>query len=312
MDLNGDGRKDILTGSYTPGDLYLFARKEDGSFAKGEILKDKDGKNIAVGRATTPYAVDWDGDGDLDLLVGDIQGYAWLVANESGGAELKFAAPTKLQHDGKDIKADHGDSQVVIVDWNGDGTHDLLLAHGSGAVSLYAGIAGKGAPKLSAPVTLVEKPGAAKEGEVLPGSRAKVCVSDVDGDGALDLLLGDFGYIMHPQPELTEAEQKEYAELQEKQKETTAKFSEVISRVQKAVEKEFGKERKDLATKEEQQKFAEAFSKALRADEEYLAVSKENSELYQKMAKYQPKREYRGNVWLYKAKKAEKEPATGN
>ncbi|MCG3184652.1 MAG: hypothetical protein ICCCNLDF_02780 [Planctomycetes bacterium] len=311
MDLNGDGRKDILTGSYTPGDLYLFARKQDGSFAKGEVLKDKEGNNIAVGRATTPYAVDWDSDGDLDLLVGDIQGYAWLVANESGGKELKFAAPTKLQHDGKDIKAEHGDSQVVIVDWNGDGTHDLVLAHGSGAVSVYAGAAGKGAPKLSAPVTLVEKPAAAKEGEILPGSRAKVCVSDVNGDGAQDLLLGDFGYIMHPQPDLSDEEKKEYEALKELQKEVSAKFSAVISRVQKDVEKEFGKERKDLS-KEEQQKFVEAFSNALRADKEYLAVSKENTEIYQKIAKYQPKREYRGNVWLYKAKPAEKEPVTGN
>ena len=60
MDLNSDGRPDIISGSW-PGQLYFFAGKKKG-FAKGEQLKGKDGKALKPGSASTAFATDWDGD----------------------------------------------------------------------------------------------------------------------------------------------------------------------------------------------------------------------------------------------------------
>ena len=72
MDLDGDGL-DVISGSW-PGELYFFRRESDGKFAAGEKLKDPSGTPISFGSASTVFAVDWDSDGDLDLLLGNING----------------------------------------------------------------------------------------------------------------------------------------------------------------------------------------------------------------------------------------------
>ena len=82
MDLDGDGVLDILSGSYWPGDLYLFRGEGKGRFKASEIIKDKDGKPVRVGYASTVFAYDWRGTGKLDLLCGCIEGFIWLVPNE--------------------------------------------------------------------------------------------------------------------------------------------------------------------------------------------------------------------------------------
>ena len=48
MDLDGDGIKDILSGSW-PGEIFLFRGQRDGGFAPPEKLKDKKGNIINVG-----------------------------------------------------------------------------------------------------------------------------------------------------------------------------------------------------------------------------------------------------------------------
>ncbi|MSR62435.1 MAG: VCBS repeat-containing protein, partial [Planctomycetes bacterium] len=73
MDLDRDGRVDLLSGSYSPGDLYLFAGTAPG-FAAPRVLQDAHGGALRVGRAAWPFACDWDRDGDLDLVLGNMYG----------------------------------------------------------------------------------------------------------------------------------------------------------------------------------------------------------------------------------------------
>ena len=46
MDFDGDGRLDLISGSYDPGELYLFRGSGRGAFEAPEVIKDKDGRPI--------------------------------------------------------------------------------------------------------------------------------------------------------------------------------------------------------------------------------------------------------------------------
>ncbi len=181
MDFDNDGKPDVLTGSYSPGELYLFRQQADGQFAAGEILKDSKGSPIKQ-TAAVPFSVDWDGDGDLDLLVGNIQGKVFLIPNEGTREKPAFGQAQPLLPSGKLMVS--GDAGPCVTDWDGDGKPDLLVGAGDGSVSWFRNIGEKGAPKLDAPVILLKLP----EGSI----RAKICVTDWNGDGRMDLLVGDF------------------------------------------------------------------------------------------------------------------------
>ena len=134
MDFDADGKNDILSGSY-PGELYLFKGQGGGKFAPAEQIKHADRKPIKVGMAAVAFAHDWDGDGDLDLLVGDIEGHVHLVINNGAKGKPAFGGSVLLQAADKPIKVAHGDAGPSVADWDGDGKFDLLVGSGAGSVT---------------------------------------------------------------------------------------------------------------------------------------------------------------------------------
>ena len=208
MDLDADGNKDMLSGSY-PGELYLFKGEGDGKFAKSDTLKHADGKPIKLGFAAAAFAHDWDADGDLDLLVGDIEGQVHLVPNDGSKTEPSFGAAKLLQADNQPIKVNGGDAGPSVADWDGDGKADLLVGTGAGGVVWYRNTGSNKQPQLAAAQALVAEPGQNPEpvDGLKRGTRTKVHATDWDGDGKLDLLVGDFSSQQAAEPVLTE-EQK--------------------------------------------------------------------------------------------------------
>ena len=197
MDFDGDGLGDVLSGSY-PGELYWFRAQSKGQFAAGQVIGDENGTAIRIGRATAVHAADWDGDGDLDLLVGDILGKVYLVPNTGTRRSHAFGTPRQLAAAAELVRVPDGDAAPVAADWDGDGRIDLLVGTGAGSVLWYRNVAvAAGQVELGVAQTLV--PGANRPYEDNlqprgPGARAKICVTDWNGDGLLDLLLGDYAY----------------------------------------------------------------------------------------------------------------------
>src|SRR5262249_10876779 len=190
------------------------------------------------------HAVDWNGDGVLDLLVGDIGANVWLVPNEGTKQKWAFGKERQLTAGGKPLRVG-GDAGPFACDWDGDGKLDLLAGDGEGAVWFFRNIGTNQAPELAAGVQIV-KPGEAHYGKDAPqeprrGIRAKVCAVDWTGSGWLDLLVGDFATQKPNRPEPS-AEEKAEQDKARKELET------IRTRWQELYEKLHGNKRvKDKA-----------------------------------------------------------------
>ena len=198
---------DILSGSF-PGEIYVFYRKSNGTYAAADKLKTKDGRLINVGRASTVAAADWDGDGKVDLVIGNIDGGVFLSTNEGTAQSPAFRNATRLfgkanssNATGKPVTAEGGDAGPCLADWDGDGKLDLLLGSGSGKVYWYRNVGSGGKPELDEPRPLVtEASGEFKNASGFDspktcGMRSKPAVADWNGDGKPDLLVGDFSFL---------------------------------------------------------------------------------------------------------------------
>jgi hypothetical protein len=299
VDLDGDGIPDVLSGSW-PGELHFFKGLGKGKYAAASPIKDSAGKAINLGSASTVFAADWRGSGKLDLVVGCVEGHVWLVPNEGSRDKPAYGKAVKLSAGGKEIKAEHGDSHPTVADWEGTGKPGLVVGCGDGSVLWFRNEGSAKEPKLGKAFVLVPPakqmyPDPTKKAPSGPqrGTRAKVWVGDFDGDGRLDLLVGDFSYSYGEEPKLSDADRKRQQELSEKQ----TRLQKDLEPYQREVSKLY--EKGDTKTPEGRAALNKGYQKI--ADKHKKALQ-EQSALYAEMRKFQRPMHYHGYVWLYQGK----------
>jgi hypothetical protein len=300
VDFDGDGIGDILSGSYD-GDLYFFKGKGNGEFAAPAKLK-RDGQNLNPGPSSTVFAADWRGTGRLDLLVGNMRGDLYLIPNHGTNATPAYGAPRRLEAGGRPIQGPHhGDAQPVAADWDGDGLVDLIVGWGDGSVVWYRNIGSRTEPKLAKGVILVPaapRPNydanAPPSRHARPGVRAKVCVVDWNGDGLLDLLVGDFGGVDGQKAELSkqdqQIEQEAKRKLHELQKQMQPFCEEYTKRLKEPVQGEHSAQ----ARRERQKKALEVLNQT-----GFQALQNEIRQVTETLQQFRRPPVHQGHVWLY-------------
>jgi hypothetical protein len=225
VDFDGDGDLDLVCGD-EDGRVALI--ENTGRVVEGipQFLPPRYFRQFAAdvkcGALATPYAFDWDGDGDDDLISGNSAGYIGFIEN-LGGTPLQWAAPRYLSAAGKLIReqagangsvqgpaeAKWGYSILSVADWDGDGLPDIMTNGIWGKVVWYKNIGTRKAPKLAAskPVELdlpagVPAPKPAwfwwnpSGRELVTQWRTTPQMIDWNGDGLMDLVMSDHeGYL---------------------------------------------------------------------------------------------------------------------
>lgn len=135
--------------------------------------------------------VDWDGDGDADLLAGGmITGCIFLYENLGSppGTPPKLVLKGPLQADGALLNVAHWGAAPCAVDWDGDGDLDLLSgnmpfedATAKGVIRYYENVGSKTAPMLRSAELKLEQLW------TIPLGSPRV--HDWDADGDLDLVI---------------------------------------------------------------------------------------------------------------------------
>jgi hypothetical protein len=300
VDLDGDGIGDILTGCFS-GELYFFKGKGCGEFAAPVQLQ-RDGKDINLGPSSTVFAADWRGTGRLDLLVGNMQGDVYLIPNDGTKSQPAYGAPRQLEVGRPANNAPHrGDSHPVVADWDSDGLLDLIVGWSDGSVVWYRNIGSRTEPKLAPGITLVQRAprpnyddNAPSSRDHKPGLRAKVCVVDWNGDGYLDLLVGDFGGIYGERPKLSDedkkAEEAANCKMQELQKKMQPFYDEYTKRLKSSVKGDHS----PAARRERQKKALEVLNQS-----EFQELQREMQKVTETVRKFRRPPIHQGHVWLY-------------
>jgi hypothetical protein len=231
VDYDGDGVLDMLSGSYDPGECYLFRGLGAGRYAARETIVGADGKPVLrvtdqrqdyQSYGSWPVMVDWDNDSDLDLLVGGFDGTMFVRINE-GTREKPVLAATNLQvmAGGKKLTVPDRHAAISVADWDADGRWDIVSGSELGAVYWYRNVGTAETPgferdRMLLPKAFDENYIELDEAGAEPkrGVRTQVFATDYNRDGKTDLLVGDFRSLKRLRADLTADDRSRLAKIQ--------------------------------------------------------------------------------------------------
>ncbi|NYT26574.1 MAG: VCBS repeat-containing protein [Candidatus Thiodubiliella endoseptemdiera] len=186
-DIDGDGDLDLVVGEIN-GTLKYYQNTSSTSNPAYEVKTG--GSNpfygIDMGGSSTPTLADIDGDGDLDLVVGEM--YGTLKYYQNTGTTSNPAYEVKTGDSNPFNGIDVGNlSAPTLADIDGDDDLDLVVGESDGTLKYYQNTGTTSNPAYEAK-TGDDNP---FNGIDVGGSSSPILV-DIDGDGDLDLVVGEY------------------------------------------------------------------------------------------------------------------------
>ncbi len=223
-DWDNDQDLDIISGN-SYGEVLLFENEgntENPKFqrrqrltADGIPIVVKGGANGSIqgpGEAhfgyTCPVVIDWNRDSAPDLILSDIWGKYTYYERDKKTYLLKRGVPICVEGGRVDtykpswVWQPPQDDELVtqwrcqpaVVDWDGDGIHDLITLDSEGFLALFRGVKETAAPVVRPPQRAFlyenESPIRITPGKAGRSGRARIVVVDWDQDGDRDIVRG--------------------------------------------------------------------------------------------------------------------------
>ena len=224
-DFDGDGDPDLICGEFVDGLTWFenVGTRTEPRFAAGRPLANKHEEIRLHLEMIVPVVSDFDGDGLPDIIVNSIWGKIEWFRNLGGKDKLRLAPaqPVRVAWEGEAPKpawnwwtpepgtlVTQWRTTPVATDWNGDGLTDLIVLDQEGYLAYYERFRTPDGELLLRPGRRIfhgtncslynSRSGVADASEGLlrlndgiggQSGRRKICFTDWDGDGRLDLIV---------------------------------------------------------------------------------------------------------------------------
>ncbi len=199
-DFRGTGKLDLICGEFRDGFTFYenTGTRTKPVYAPGRTLTSA-GLRVHMDLCMiTPTAVDFNGDGKLDIVCGDEDGRVAFLENT--GAVIdgmpQFLPPRYFRQFAQDVKFGALCTPYAF-DWDGDGLEDLIVGNSAGYVAFIKNLGGSPV-RWAAPVYLsaggqLIREQAGPNGSIQGPAEAKwgysiLSVADWDGDGLPDIM----------------------------------------------------------------------------------------------------------------------------
>ena len=201
-DFDGDGDLDILCGEFLDRFTYFEngGTRERPRYVAGRFLS-HEGRILRMDlQMMIPVALDWDRDGDVDLVVGQEDGRVAFIENSGNvvGGVPSFLPPRFFRQEAVDVKFGALVTPAA-ADWDGDGDQDLVCGNTAGYIGFLENLGGGDPPRWAAARYLraagdIIRIQAGLNGSIQGPCEAKwgyttLSVADWDHDGLLDLIV---------------------------------------------------------------------------------------------------------------------------